>query len=174
MEERTIKLRVIRSDRDGRKQYDKASKRALIEDCLRPGVSVARKAQENGINANLLRKWITRYLMERECTAASVTRAEPIVEPDTGSPQIHNAIPMTAAPSVVVEAAKSAFVPIVPSLPAMAPAPAIQPAPSSTALALHVYLPNGVRFDLAEANVEALSSVVQMLGRLPCSGSTKD
>jgi transposase-like protein len=30
----------------------------LIEAALRPGVSVARMAQEHGINANLLRKWI--------------------------------------------------------------------------------------------------------------------
>ncbi|VVE86051.1 transposase [Pandoraea sputorum] len=33
---------------------------------MQPGVSVARLAQERGVNANLLRKWITKYLMERE------------------------------------------------------------------------------------------------------------
>ncbi|CAH2803526.1 MAG: Mobile element protein [uncultured Paraburkholderia sp.] len=36
-----------------------------VEAALRPGVSVARMAQEHGINANLLRKCITKYLMER-------------------------------------------------------------------------------------------------------------
>ncbi|MGT2430693.1 hypothetical protein ACU4HD_22125 [Cupriavidus basilensis] len=40
------------------------------------------------------------------------------------------------------------------------------------AVALHVRLPNGVEFDLAEANVEELATIVQMLGRMPCSGST--
>ena len=55
MEEKDSKLRVVSRDRGGRCRYDKANKRALVEACLRPGVSVARKAQENGINANLLR-----------------------------------------------------------------------------------------------------------------------
>jgi transposase len=34
----------------------------MIEACLRPGVSVARVALKHGINANLLRTWITRPL----------------------------------------------------------------------------------------------------------------
>lgn len=41
------------------------------------------------------------------------------------------------------------------------------------ALSLHVRLSNGVEFDLGEASVDALATVIQMLGRLPCSGSTK-
>jgi transposase len=59
-------LKVVRQSRDGRRRYDEGGKRVLIEAALRPGASVARLAQENGINANLLRKWITKYLMERE------------------------------------------------------------------------------------------------------------
>jgi transposase len=59
-------LRVVRLSRDGRRRYDEDGKRALVEAALRPGVSVARLAQEHGINANLLRKWTTKYLMERE------------------------------------------------------------------------------------------------------------
>ena len=77
-------------------------------------------------------------------------------------------------PSVAVETSPSAFVPIVQALPAMVQASSVEPASPSMALALHVHLPNGVQFDLGEANLEALSSVVQMLGRLPCSGLTKD
>ncbi|KWZ58826.1 transposase [Burkholderia ubonensis] len=34
-------------------------------------------------------------------------------------------------------------------------------------------LSNGVEFDLGEASVDELAKVIQMLGRLPCSGSTK-
>ncbi|WP_197344872.1 transposase [Ralstonia solanacearum] len=49
--------------KDGRRKFDEQSKRSLIEACLKPGVSVARMAQTHGVNANLLRKWITRYLM---------------------------------------------------------------------------------------------------------------
>ncbi|SEK15189.1 hypothetical protein SAMN05216550_1352 [Paraburkholderia tropica] len=41
------------------------------------------------------------------------------------------------------------------------------------AITLHVRLPNGVEFDLGEASLDELAAIVQMLGRLPCSGSTK-
>jgi transposase len=58
--------RVVFQSRDGRRRYDEKGKRALIEAALQPGVSVARLAQEHGLNANLLRKWITKYLMARE------------------------------------------------------------------------------------------------------------
>lgn len=66
MADKDSELRVVRQSSDGRRRYDEKGKRALVEAALRPGVSVARLAQERGINANLLRKWITKYLMERE------------------------------------------------------------------------------------------------------------
>ncbi|MGT2430692.1 transposase [Cupriavidus basilensis] len=69
MDEKTPELRVIDSRKDGRRKFDEQSKRALVEACLKPGVSVARMAQTHGVNANLLRKWIARYL---DRTRASV------------------------------------------------------------------------------------------------------
>jgi len=57
---------VVGHKRDGRSCYDKEAKRELIEACLRPGVSVARVALQHGINANLLRTWITRHRRQRE------------------------------------------------------------------------------------------------------------
>jgi transposase len=137
-------------------------------------VSVARKAQENGINANLLRKWIGQYLLERERTPASTAPTELALEPETGSRQSSGVMPVAAMPSVAAATASSAFVPIVQTRPATAPASFFEPASPSMALRLHAQLPNGVQFDLGEANLETLSSVVQLLGRLPCSGSTKD
>ena len=56
---------VIGHKRDGRSCYDKEAKRELVEACLRPGVSVARLALQHGVNANLLRTWITRYERQR-------------------------------------------------------------------------------------------------------------
>src|SRR5881392_699426 len=100
MEEKGSKLRVVSRDRGGRCRYDDAGKRALIEACLRPGVSVARQAQENGINANLLRKWITQYLLERERAPVSVAVTERVLEPKTDLPQISDGLPMAAMPSV--------------------------------------------------------------------------
>jgi len=57
---------VVGSKRDGRRRYDKQAKAELVEACLKPGVSVARVALEHGINANLLRKWITLHLQKQE------------------------------------------------------------------------------------------------------------
>lgn len=44
---------------DGRCVYDREAKRELVKRCLQPGVSVAGMALAHGVNANLLRKWIT-------------------------------------------------------------------------------------------------------------------
>lgn len=53
---------VIGHGSDGRCRYDPIAKQELVQSCLQPGVSIARKALEHGINANLLRKWINHYL----------------------------------------------------------------------------------------------------------------
>ena len=46
---------------DGRSIYSSAGKRTLIHACLQPGISVAGSALANGVNANLLRKWIRQF-----------------------------------------------------------------------------------------------------------------
>jgi transposase len=129
---------VLGHDRGGRCQYDAASKRGLIEACLRPGVSVARLAQENGINANLLRKWISRYLLERERNLANQAPTECIAALQTNSSSTVDVTPITRA-SEAVEAA-SPFVPIVAASPVPVAAPPVQPVPPSMTLALHVHL----------------------------------
>jgi transposase-like protein len=45
---------------DGRCVYDAAAKRELVRRCHQPGISVAAMALAHGINANLLRAWITK------------------------------------------------------------------------------------------------------------------
>ena len=52
---------VVRGPVNGRRTYGKAAKQALVQMCLRPGTSVASTALAHGINANLLRRWITQY-----------------------------------------------------------------------------------------------------------------
>jgi transposase-like protein len=52
---------VARAPTNGRRTYSETGKRALVQISLRPGVSVAGLALANGINANLLRRWITQY-----------------------------------------------------------------------------------------------------------------
>jgi transposase-like protein len=52
---------VVRAPANGRRTYSETAKRALVQISLRPGVSVAGLALAHGINANLLRRWITQY-----------------------------------------------------------------------------------------------------------------
>ena len=61
---------VIREGVNGRRTYSVAAKRALVELCKGPGVSVAGTALAHGINANLLRRWIVKY---SDAKALSVT-----------------------------------------------------------------------------------------------------
>ena len=51
---------VARTKADGRHVYRKEGKAALVVACAEPGASVAAIALAHGVNANLLRKWITR------------------------------------------------------------------------------------------------------------------
>jgi len=51
---------VVGRKRDGRCNYDSLAKQALVDECLKPGVSVARVALLYGLNANLLRTWIAK------------------------------------------------------------------------------------------------------------------
>lgn len=51
-------LVIRRILRNGRRRYDAASKARLVAASLEAGVSVSRLALDNGVNANLLRKWI--------------------------------------------------------------------------------------------------------------------
>ncbi|WP_244106873.1 hypothetical protein [Burkholderia cenocepacia] len=63
-----------------------------------------------------------------------------------------------------------AFVPVV-SVP---PAPSPIPSRPSMMLELHVRLPNGVELELGQAiaTIDELTTLVQIMGRMPCSGST--
>lgn len=54
---------------DGRSLYNEAQKRMLIALCDRPGVSIAKAAVDNGVNTNLLHKWIRWSKRARSKTA---------------------------------------------------------------------------------------------------------
>ncbi|RZF23534.1 IS66 family insertion sequence hypothetical protein [Paraburkholderia sp. UYCP14C] len=162
-EKKDLKSRlVIGMKRDGRREYDEDALEELVELCRKPGISIARMAIEHDVNPNQLRKWITRYQQRQ---ARDTTLA------DDGAPTRARA----------VDVPQSAFVPIVAaSPPALRPESGSPGEPStrsalSMTLALHVRLSNGVELDLggAVATIDELTTMVQILGRLPCSGSTK-
>jgi len=66
---------------DGRARYSKQAKRTLVEACLKPGVSVSSMALVNGLNTNLLRKWITQYqdLVDTPITEVTTTQAAAVM-----------------------------------------------------------------------------------------------
>lgn len=68
---------IVGHKRDGRCVYSEQGKHALVEACLRPGVSVAKMALSNGVNANLVRKWITEY----QAQGRAVTQTKPGTSP---------------------------------------------------------------------------------------------
>jgi transposase-like protein len=138
---------VVGHKSDGRCRYDPQAKQELIRQCMKPGVSVARMAMQHGVNANLLRTWITK---------AQSAMAKQMVA------------------SEVSEQVAQAFVPVKLELPPPPKPPAIKTprlankAPP-TLVRMQVRLPNGVSIDLDQAPMHELGEVIQMLSALPCS-----
>lgn len=62
---------VIGQRRDGKRYYSESAKQEMVEQCLRPGASVSAIALANGMNANVLRKWI----VKQEVLQATGSRA---------------------------------------------------------------------------------------------------
>jgi transposase len=139
---------VVGHKRDGRCRYDPQVKQELIRQCMLPGVSVARMAMQHGVNANLLRTWITK---------AQISNA----------PAVQRAVVARAAQDV------QAFVPVqVQAAAAMEPlakACSAESIASATALRIQAQLPNGISVDLGQARIDELSGLMQMLSGLPCS-----
>ena len=108
---------------------------------MKPGVSVARMALQCGINANLLRRWITQSM---------------------GADMKTNRANMPAVAMV----GTSAFVPLRLAAPEASSVTAEQ-----IKVRLHARLPNGVEVNLSDAGPGELLPVLELLGRLPCSDS---
>jgi transposase len=154
---------VIGQKRDGRREYDNEARDELVRLCLKPGVSIARTAMEHDVNPNLLRTWVTQYRQKQG--------GRPTVMP-IQERQDAVLIDVPAATNEVLSPGSSAapFVPVV----AATTTPLASPPSESMTLGLHVRLSNGVELELGKAiaTIEELTTLIQILGRLPCSGST--
>lgn len=60
-----------------RRRYTEEFKARVTEECRRPGVSIASVALANGLNANLLRKWVA----EREAAGSPPPALPPVASP---------------------------------------------------------------------------------------------
>jgi transposase len=100
--------------RDGRCRYDPQAKLELVRECLKPGVSVAKMALRHGINATLLRKWITKSFDRSEVGAPAGGTMKVLQAPDAffrcGSSPVHCPRPrqlQQASPKVRAAAGQS-------------------------------------------------------------------
>lgn len=139
---------VVGHKRDGRCRYDPQVKQELIRRCMLPGVSVARMAMQHGVNANLLRTWITKAQISN---APAVQRAGVA----SAAQDVQAFIPVQVQAAAAVETPTRAC-----SAESIAPA---------TALRIQVQLTNGISVDLGPARIDELSGLMQMLSGLPCS-----
>ena len=148
-----LRLEVVGVLRNGRRRYDPASKRRLVEACLRPGVSLAGVAMQHGVNANLLRKWVAgQQRQQRNGVAADAIECAtevfvPVVELSG----------MAGPPEPLVPPAVQH-----PAHPAKAARHTDPPAPRLT-----VEMPNGVtlRLECSGRDVELVSAMIVTLGR---------
>jgi len=70
-ERRRAPVEPLRVSSNGKRFFSEAYKRGVIEECLRPGASVAAVALAHGFNANLVRKWIGKH--QRRAALVPVT-----------------------------------------------------------------------------------------------------
>lgn len=72
----------VRVTSNGRRYFGKAHREAVVAKCLVPGVSLAAVALANGLNANLVRKWV-RQGQARNAVANPTTKLLPVtIQPE--------------------------------------------------------------------------------------------
>lgn len=144
-----LPLRVTRVGVGGKRSFDPADKRRLVEACLRPGASLSGLALKAGVNANQLHKWV--QARER------------------GQPPIRHDVPVASSVFVPVVAIDEPT-PVMASTPASlratgAESPCVSP--RSTRLArLSAHMPNGVKLELecSADDVAIVNAMVTALG----------
>ena len=134
---------VVGHKSDGRSVYDEAAKSEVVALCLQPGASVSRLAREFGVNANQVGRWLREHG--------------------------HGGRARKAVAGVVP--APAAFVAV--SLPAASPIGPRSGDVSVAVMDVQARLPNGVAIDLRGVEPRHVGEVIEALGRLRCSASTK-
>lgn len=154
MDEDYGKLRVTAVLRNGRCRYDPISKARLVEACLEPGASVARLALDNGVNANLLRKWV-KQRKDRGAIALGSTSTSAFipVRVDNTEQDLRRARELCASELSMPCNAKDRL---------SGDHQRRFPSPAT----LQACLPNGVKLSLGCGDVETLTAVIGVLGNV--------
>ena len=141
---------VLKRIRDGRCRYDPQVKQELVKRCLQPGVSVAALAMQHGVNANLLRKWITKWQSRN-----AMQQAASEIAPQNASAFLALPVNMATPHAAVTTMARK-----------------VSPASANSVtqpMHLRVQLPNGIAVDFGAPPMQDLSVIMQTLCSLPCS-----
>jgi transposase len=136
---------VVGHKSDGRSVYDKAAKSALVALCLQPGASVSRLARECGVNANQVGRWLREH--------GHGGRARKAVADVVPAPAAFVAVSMPP-PSTTRRAASSKGI--------------------AGVMDVQARLPNGVAIELRGVELSCVGDMIEALGRLRCSASTRD
>lgn len=146
MSDEEQKLRVRLVGRDGRRRYDDpASKARLVAACLEPGVSISGLALANGVNANVLRKWVKDARESGLPTVSPRSAFIPVVAADCGPPD------ETRSRDVEVARGESQ------------PASLRRTAGPCGCSKIRTLLPNGVKLSLECGYVDALTAIIGAL-----------
>ncbi len=135
---------VVGHKSDGRSVYDEAAKSELVALCRQPGASVSRLARECGVNANQVGRWLREH--------------------GHGSRRRKTVVGAMAEPA--------AFVAV--SVPSVSPIKGVCSQDIGAVVDLQARLPNGVAIDLGGLALPHIGDVIEALGRLRCSASTKN
>ena len=164
----SLKLVVINTRRDGKRCFDSASKRRLIEACLEPGVSISDMAHRYGLNVNLLHGWISRYRAEHSVGAVRDKKAPGKTEGPAAAfipVEIERRPFEPASPDVVRSGG------VTPLTPPSREMPTSMPVLPASASRLTVAMPNGVKLELECGGQDAalLAALIETLGRCDVS-----
>lgn len=128
-----LPLKVSRVGPTGKRTFDPAGRRRLIEACRHPGVSISGLALKAGVNANQLRKWVRDDEYERaQVTTGAAVTMEPAFVPVVTLAEVTQ--PVEAAVELAAVARRET-----------ASAPALR---ASALARLRAQLPNGVTLEL--------------------------
>lgn len=135
------KLVIRRILRNGRRRYDAASKARLVAASLEPGVSVARLALDNGVNANLLRKWIKQAKEAGFKHPSSASVFVPVVAAERS---LSTALTDRNDEELLTKSKRTG--------------------PLSSPVRISATLPNGVKLSLDCGDMDALAAMIGVLG----------
>ena len=135
---------VVGHKSDGRSVYDQAAKSQLVALCRQPGASVSRLARQCGVNANQVGRWIREH--------GYGGRARKAVASVVPAPAAFVAVSVPPAPPIAARSGDDIV----------------------AVMDLQVRMPNGVAIDLRGVQLRDVGEVIEALGRLQCSASTKD